>query len=387
MNDRCAAGCGRYLGYIADEMNIGLHELGPLAMKSTKTVRDQLDLHRLRRRRAARAAGAGREARGHPRRAAPRHHPARDVASSRAPAASRDEFTFTGGVAKNEAAVRDLRELVRENYGERRPSTSTPTPSTRARSARAIFAWRAVGRKAAVARRRGRMTITVGHRHRLRRGQGRAVPRRAAARRDVARRGAASASAGAIRSSSRGRAFDEVLDEAGLRRDDVDYVATTGEGESVPFATGHFYSMTTHARGGALPDPRGARGARHRRAARPRHQHRRARQGAALQDDQPVRLRLRPVPREHRALPRRRRSRTSAPSPCQARRTREVSARSARCSPRPTSSTWCRAASPRADILKGIHLSMAARLAKLLKSIGSRAAWCCSPAASRSTPA
>jgi benzoyl-CoA reductase subunit A len=34
MNDRCAAGCGRYLGYIADEMNMGLHELGPLAMKS-----------------------------------------------------------------------------------------------------------------------------------------------------------------------------------------------------------------------------------------------------------------------------------------------------------------------------------------------------------------
>jgi benzoyl-CoA reductase subunit A len=31
MNDRCAAGCGRYLGYIADEMNLGLHELGPLA--------------------------------------------------------------------------------------------------------------------------------------------------------------------------------------------------------------------------------------------------------------------------------------------------------------------------------------------------------------------
>jgi benzoyl-CoA reductase subunit A len=36
MNDRCAAGCGRYLGYIADEMNLGLHELGPMAMKSTK---------------------------------------------------------------------------------------------------------------------------------------------------------------------------------------------------------------------------------------------------------------------------------------------------------------------------------------------------------------
>ena len=39
MNDRCAAGCGRYLGYIADEMNMGLHELGPMAQKATKTLR------------------------------------------------------------------------------------------------------------------------------------------------------------------------------------------------------------------------------------------------------------------------------------------------------------------------------------------------------------
>ena len=30
----------------------------------------------------------------------------------------RNEFTFTGGVAKNEAAVKALKELVRENYGE-----------------------------------------------------------------------------------------------------------------------------------------------------------------------------------------------------------------------------------------------------------------------------
>ena len=40
MNDRCAAGCGRYLGYIADEMNIGLHELGPMAMKSEEARED-----------------------------------------------------------------------------------------------------------------------------------------------------------------------------------------------------------------------------------------------------------------------------------------------------------------------------------------------------------
>ncbi|HMA32020.1 MAG TPA: benzoyl-CoA reductase subunit A, partial [Casimicrobiaceae bacterium] len=39
MNDRCAAGCGRYLGYIADEMNMGLHELGPLALGSRRPVR------------------------------------------------------------------------------------------------------------------------------------------------------------------------------------------------------------------------------------------------------------------------------------------------------------------------------------------------------------
>ena len=39
MNDRCAAGCGRYLGYIADEMNMGLHELGPLAMQSNRPAR------------------------------------------------------------------------------------------------------------------------------------------------------------------------------------------------------------------------------------------------------------------------------------------------------------------------------------------------------------
>ena len=53
--------------------------------------------------------------------------------------------------------------------------------------------------------------------------------------------------------------YDEVLEEAGLKSADVDYVATTGEGENVKFATGHFYSMTTHARGAIFlnPDARG----------------------------------------------------------------------------------------------------------------------------------
>jgi benzoyl-CoA reductase subunit D len=50
--------------------------------------------------------------------------------------------------------------------------------------------------------------------------------------------------------------FDGVLDEAKLAPDDVAYIATTGEGENVKFATGHFYSMTTHARGGVFLVPR-----------------------------------------------------------------------------------------------------------------------------------
>jgi benzoyl-CoA reductase subunit D len=50
-------------------------------------------------------------------------------------------------------------------------------------------------------------------------------------------------------------AFDQVLADAGLAEKDVDYVATTGEGEGVPFHTGHFYSMTTHARGAIYLDP------------------------------------------------------------------------------------------------------------------------------------
>jgi benzoyl-CoA reductase subunit D len=50
-------------------------------------------------------------------------------------------------------------------------------------------------------------------------------------------------------------AFDQVLADAGMNEKDVDYVATTGEGEGVPFHTGHFYSMTTHARGAIYLDP------------------------------------------------------------------------------------------------------------------------------------
>ena len=117
MNDRCAAGCGRYLGYIADEMNMGLHELGPMAMKSTRTVRinstctvfagaELRDRLSLGEKREDIIAGL---------------HRAIILRSmsilSRSGGVS-DEFTFTGGVAKNEAAVKELRKLVEENYGD-----------------------------------------------------------------------------------------------------------------------------------------------------------------------------------------------------------------------------------------------------------------------------
>jgi benzoyl-CoA reductase subunit D len=50
-------------------------------------------------------------------------------------------------------------------------------------------------------------------------------------------------------------AFDQILEDAKINENDVDYVASTGEGESIPFHTGHFYSMTTHGRGAIYLDP------------------------------------------------------------------------------------------------------------------------------------
>lgn len=49
--------------------------------------------------------------------------------------------------------------------------------------------------------------------------------------------------------------YDDVLADAGLKRGDVAYCATTGEGEALHFHTGHFYSMTTHARGAIYLNP------------------------------------------------------------------------------------------------------------------------------------
>jgi len=142
MNDRCAAGCGRYLGYIADEMNMGLHELGPLAMKSTKTVRinstctvfagaELRDRLSLGDKREDIMAGLHRSI------------ILRAMSILARSGGIRNEFTFTGGVAKNEAAVKALRQLVFENYGEMKLNIDPDSIYTGALGG-ATFAWRAV---------------------------------------------------------------------------------------------------------------------------------------------------------------------------------------------------------------------------------------------------
>jgi benzoyl-CoA reductase subunit A len=142
MNDRCAAGCGRYLGYIADEMNMGLHELGPLAMKATKTIRinstctvfagaELRDRLSLGEKREDIMAGLHRAI------------ILRAMSILARSGGIRNEFTFTGGVAKNEAAVKSLTQLVRENYGELTLNINPDSIYTGALGG-ATFAWRAV---------------------------------------------------------------------------------------------------------------------------------------------------------------------------------------------------------------------------------------------------
>lgn len=46
----------------------------------------------------------------------------------------------------------------------------------------------------------------------------------------------------------------QVLEASGV--DQVDYIGSTGDGEEIPYTTGHFYGMTTHARGALFLEPR-----------------------------------------------------------------------------------------------------------------------------------
>lgn len=116
MNDRCAAGCGRYLGYIADELSISLNELGPLALEAQKEVNicstctvfagaELRELLNVGEKREDILAGLHRAI------------VMRAMSLLARSGGVRNEFTFTGGVARNQAVLRYVSDLVRQNYG------------------------------------------------------------------------------------------------------------------------------------------------------------------------------------------------------------------------------------------------------------------------------
>jgi len=117
MNDRCAAGCGRYLGYIADEFSLSLNELGPLALEAEKEVNicstctvfagaEIRELLNIGEQREDILAGL---------------HKAiviRAVSLIARSGGVRNEFTFTGGVARNQAVLNYLTNMIIESYGK-----------------------------------------------------------------------------------------------------------------------------------------------------------------------------------------------------------------------------------------------------------------------------
>ncbi|MBZ0187689.1 MAG: acyl-CoA dehydratase activase, partial [Candidatus Obscuribacterales bacterium] len=142
MNDRCAAGCGRYLGYIADELNIGLHELGPISLSADRSCKicstctvfagaELRDLLSLGEKQENILSGL---------------HEAIVLRAMSLLARSggvHNEFTFTGGVAKNGAVVKALFEIVSQNYGELKLNIHTDSIYTGALGA-ALYAHRAI---------------------------------------------------------------------------------------------------------------------------------------------------------------------------------------------------------------------------------------------------
>lgn len=116
MNDRCAAGCGRYLGYIADEFSLSLNELGPETLQadhetnicSTCTVfagAEVRELLNVGEKRSNILAGL---------------HKAivqRAMSLLARSGGVRNEFTFTGGVARNQAVLKFVKQMVADSYG------------------------------------------------------------------------------------------------------------------------------------------------------------------------------------------------------------------------------------------------------------------------------
>ena len=162
--------------------------------------------------------------------------------------------------------------------------------------------------------------------------------------------------------------YEVALEEANLSRGDVAYVASTGEGELVDFRRGHFYGMTTHARGAVFLMP----------------------QVRAVIDVGALHARAMVIDERSRVLGYRMTSQCASGSG----QFLENVARYLGIALEEVGPLSCRAANPQlvssicavlaetdvinmvsrgistADILKGIHLSMAGRYIKLLRAIG-----------------
>jgi benzoyl-CoA reductase subunit A len=116
MNDRCAAGCGRYLGYVADEFSLSLNELGPLALDADKEVNicstctvfagaEIRELLNVGEKREDILAGLHRSI------------VIRAMSLIARSGGVRNEFTFTGGVARNQAVLKYIKDMIYDSYG------------------------------------------------------------------------------------------------------------------------------------------------------------------------------------------------------------------------------------------------------------------------------
>ncbi len=162
--------------------------------------------------------------------------------------------------------------------------------------------------------------------------------------------------------------FDVALEEAGVAASDLAYIASTGEGELVDFRRGHFYGMTTHARGAKFLMP----------------------EALAVLDIGALHARAMLIDSQSRVLAYRMTSQCASGSG----QFLENVARYLGIALEEVGETSCRAKNPQvvssicavlaetdvinmvsrgistSDILKGIHLSMAGRYIKLLRAIG-----------------
>jgi benzoyl-CoA reductase subunit D len=163
-------------------------------------------------------------------------------------------------------------------------------------------------------------------------------------------------------------AFDEACAAASVEPSRFDYVASTGDADEVGFATGHFYGMTTHARGALFlfPDARAAldMGALHARAIKMDERgkvlgHRMTSQCASGSGQFLENIaRYLGVPLEDVGT-----------LSLQAKHDEEVSSICAVLAETDVINMVSRGMSA-GDILKGIHLSIAGRLVRLLRSAG-----------------